>query len=250
MPAMKPYVRALIWIAVVALAVCSPAEPTLARSVLPDSFLLPEIKTDHPALSDVDILIDVGHGGIDGGTSHGDILEKDINLAVAKRTYETLRRSGYLVVMNRMNDYALSGENLWLRSSSRHIKDLAQRSHLANEMKPKLLISLHVNSSRHSNTRGALILYQKNDQSKALAAALQSHLNQLYGIPNKPVYGRTYYLLKHTQAPAVIIEMGFMTNASDRAFLTSAAGQQAIAESIAEGVAAYLKSSADKKPAS
>ncbi|MUG69091.1 N-acetylmuramoyl-L-alanine amidase [Paenibacillus validus] len=239
---MKQPVRALLYAVILAIASVWPASPTAAGSVLPDSFLLPEIKTDHPAISGVDIVIDVGHGGIDGGTSHGSILEKNINLAIAQKTYEALRRNGYLVLMNRMNDYALSGENLWLRSRSRHIKDLAQRSHLANEVNPKLLISLHVNSARNANTRGALLLHQKNEQSKSLAAALQSRLNELYGISNDAVYGRTYYLLKHTNAPAVIVEMGFLTNASDRAFLTSAAGQQAIADKIAEGVVAYLKS--------
>jgi len=230
----------LLWASIALASVaCFPsavkAEPSF------DSILLPEIKTDHPAISDIDVLIDVGHGGIDSGTTHGSILEKDINLTIAKKTYESLRRKGLIALLNRMDDYALSGENLWLRSRSRHIKDLAQRSHLANEVKPKVVISLHVNSAKNASKRGALLLHQKDERSKALAQSIQAKLNPLYPESNEPVYGRKYYLLKHTKPPAVIVEMGFMTNAQDRAFLLSDAGQQSIADRIAEGVAAYLQ---------
>jgi N-acetylmuramoyl-L-alanine amidase len=210
-------------------------------ATMPDSFYLPEIKTDHPALSDVDIVIDVGHGGIDSGTFYGDILEKDINLSIAKRTYALLRQQGYLVLMNRVDDYALSGENLWLRSKSRHIKDLAQRAHMANEVNPRLVISLHVNAARRSSTRGAIMLHQRNGRSKELATELQNRFNAYYGIPHDPVYGRTYYLLKYSKAPTVIVEVGFLTNAEDRALLISPEGQQTLAALVAEGVKAYLK---------
>jgi len=235
----NPILQALGRLAAAALLLLS--LPASSWAALPDSFLLPEIKTDHPALSQVDIVIDVGHGGIDSGTTHGDILEKNINLAVAKLTYEQLRQKGYLVLINRVDDYALSGENMWLRSKSRHIKDLAQRAMLANEVKPKLVISLHVNAAKRASPRGALILHQKNERSKALALSLQASLNDMYGIPNTPVYGRTYYLLNYSKSPTVIVEMGFLTNSEDRAWLTSQKGQQAVADRIAAGVTAYLK---------
>jgi N-acetylmuramoyl-L-alanine amidase len=57
----------------------------IVRANSPESFLLPEIKTDHPVVTNVDVLLDVGHGGIDGGTSFGDLLEKDINLSIAQK---------------------------------------------------------------------------------------------------------------------------------------------------------------------
>ncbi|MBP1156619.1 MULTISPECIES: N-acetylmuramoyl-L-alanine amidase [unclassified Paenibacillus] len=211
-----------------------------AKAFAPDAILLPDAISDHPAISNVDIIIDVGHGGIDGGTSYGHILEKNINLAIAEKTYEALRKKGYIVLINRSGDYALSNENLWLKTRSRHLKDLAQRSHLANEIKPKAMISLHVNSARRSSTRGAILLHQKNDQSKQLAKQLQQSLNALYGLHENPVYGKTYYLLKHTRVPTVIVEMGFITNLQDREMLVHAGSQQAIAESIAKGLQQYL----------
>ncbi|MCP1306779.1 N-acetylmuramoyl-L-alanine amidase family protein [Paenibacillus tyrfis] len=212
-----------------------------AEASVPESWYLPELKSANPAISSVDVLIDVGHGGIDGGTAYGDLLEKDINLAIAKKTYETLRRKGYVVLMNRMDDYALSGENLWLKSRSRHIKDLAQRSHLCNEVKPKIMISLHVNSGRNSAKRGAILIHQAKPQSQQLAKALQESLNALYGTGDKPVPGRTFYLLKHSKAPTVIVEMGFITNAEDRRMLTEVQSQQRIADAITAGVEQYLQ---------
>ncbi|MDO3676104.1 N-acetylmuramoyl-L-alanine amidase family protein [Paenibacillus ehimensis] len=212
-----------------------------AGAAVPESWLLPELKSANPALSSVDVLIDVGHGGIDGGTSHGDLLEKDINLAIAKKTYDALRRKGVNVLMNRMDDYALSGENLWLKSHSRHIKDLAQRSHLCNEVKPKMMLSLHVNSARRASKRGAIVIHQRKPQSEQLAKALQEALNAVYGTNDKPVPGRTFYLLKHAKAPSVIVEMGFITNAEDRRMLTEERSQQLIAEAIAAGVEQYMQ---------
>jgi N-acetylmuramoyl-L-alanine amidase len=215
----------------------------IAKAKSPDSFLLPEIKTDHPVITNVDVLLDVGHGGIDGGTSFGDLLEKDINLAIAKKTYDSLQKKGFIVLMDRMNDYALSGENLWLRSRSRHLKDLAQRSNLANEIKPKVMISLHVNSARRSSKTGPLLLHQKSEQSQLLAISLQNSLNMLYGTHDEPVYGKTYYLLKHTVVPTVIVEMGFITNIEDRKMMTQPDSQQEIANKIVEGIQQYITKS-------
>jgi N-acetylmuramoyl-L-alanine amidase len=213
----------------------------IAKASSPESFLLPEINTDHPVITNVDVLLDVGHGGIDGGTSFGDLLEKDINLSIAKKTYDSLQKKGFVVLMNRMDDYALSGENLWKHSRSRHLKDLAQRSHLANEVKPKVMISLHVNSARRTSKRGPLLLHQKSEQSLLLAKSLQDSLNKLYGTHEEPVYGKTYYLLKNTMVPAVIVEMGFITNVEDREMLTRPDSQQKIADKIAEGIQQYKK---------
>lgn len=239
---MKLLFKTLLLFIFIAITGLPGAQQVSAQIKSPDSFFLPEVRTDHPAIPNIDVLIDVGHGGIDGGATFGEIREKDINLSIAKKTYETMRRKGLVVLINRIDDYALSGENLWLKSRSRHIKDLAQRAHLANEMMPKVFISLHVNSAKRAGKGGPLMLYQKNDNSKAIANALQRSLNPIYTEQNEPVYGRTYYLLNHVKAHSVIVEMGFITNKEDRALLLSQKGQQAIANKITEGVQAYLES--------
>ncbi|MFF2156273.1 N-acetylmuramoyl-L-alanine amidase [Paenibacillus chitinolyticus] len=187
-----------------------------------------------------DVLIDVGHGGIDGGAVHGDLLEKDINLAVAKQTYQLLTTAGYRVVLNRDKDYALSDDNKWLNNRSRHIRDLAQRMQMANDLKPKLLISLHVNSSFSRSKKGPYVLHQNNAGSLFLATQIQERLNAISGTRHLPILGKTYYLLKRAQSPSVIVEIGFITNAEDRARMTSAEGRQKIAAAIRDAVAAYI----------
>lgn len=89
--------------------------------------LSPEEVKDHPAFIRDVIIIDAGHGGIDGGTSFQNIMEKDINLAIAQKVFMLLRSMGYHAVLNRTGDYALSEENHWLGTRSRHLRDLAQR---------------------------------------------------------------------------------------------------------------------------
>ncbi|MFY0542943.1 N-acetylmuramoyl-L-alanine amidase family protein [Brevibacillus sp. H7] len=191
-------------------------------------------------LTPVQILIDVGHGGVDSGTSYHDLFEKEINLQIAKRLYRRLSEAGYRVMLNRDRDQALSDDNQWLNNPSRHKRDLAQRKHLAKELSPQMMISLHVNWSSDQQRRGPVILYQANNQSFLLADLLQHSLNQVFGTRDEPVQGRSYYLLKHEYCPTVIVEMGFISNTRDRAFLTGPAGQKKIAQAIADAVSEYL----------
>jgi len=214
------------------------ADSLAARSDTPDG---KQIRTIGPIKPEADVIIDAGHGGIDGGTSYGNLLEKDINLAIAKKTYQALANKGYVTVLNRTGDYALSDQNRWLKNRSRHIKDLAQRKQLANEIKPKALVSLHVNWSKRRSMRGAIVLHQSSSDSAKLAQILQTELNDLYKSNEKPFLGKTYYLLNHSPCPTVIVEMGFISNDADRARLTNEQGQKEIAEAVARGLDRYLK---------
>lgn len=188
----------------------------------------------------IDIMIDVGHGGIDSGTTYGSIEEKNINLQIAMKVYKMLKARGYNVLINRTGDYALSDDNEWLHSRSRHIRDLAQRKELAVEIVPQVLISLHVNWAKNRRESGPVILYQNRGQSYLLAHVLQQKLNGLYQSNETPRTGKTYYLLNRTESPAVIVEMGFLSNLSDRARLTNPKGQKEIADTICEAVREYL----------
>ena len=191
------------------------------------------------------ILIDVGHGGVDSGTTYGSLHEKDINLQIAKELYQELTDAGYKVALNRSEDIALSEENRWLNNRSRHLRDLAQRRNLAKLIDPQLMISLHVNWSSDSKRRGPLILYQSNEQSYMLAQLLQSSLNRLADTSYKPVKGKTYYMLRHNYCPSVIVEMGFISNARDRAMMTDSAGQKKIAQAIRDAVSEYITLTGD-----
>jgi N-acetylmuramoyl-L-alanine amidase len=177
------------------------------------------------ALPSAVILIDAGHGGIDDGTNVGHILEKDINLAVAQKLYVLLRSQGITAVLNRTGDYALSEDNRWHVTSSRHRKDLSQRKGLTEEIDTTLFISLHVNAAKSSSEHGPLV---------------QDALNRLQRTNDQPKRGKPYYLLKSVRQPAVIVEMGFLSNPADRAMLTNRNAQTKLAVTIAAGLRQYL----------
>ena len=186
------------------------------------------------------ILIDAGHGGVDGGTSYGAVLEKDLTLEISRKLYLILRSNGFNAVLNRFGDYAPSEENRWFESSSRHRRDLSQRKGLADTLPASLVISIHVNWAPTSSKHGPVVLYQKNGSSFLLANSIQHQLNQLYHVNESSLHGRPYFMLNKITAPTVIVETGFISSSIDRAKLLSRRGQEDIAEAIALGIAAYL----------
>lgn len=185
------------------------------------------------------VIIDVGHGGIDGGASHGDTLEKDINLAVAKKLYLLLRSQGIPAIMNRTSDYALSEDNRWHQTRSRHRKDLSQRRQLTEEIDSDLLVSLHVNWAKNSAKRGPLVLHQNAGESALLAFCVQDALNRQQQTITLPRLGKPFYLLRQVDQPSIIVEMGFISNATDRVMLTDAQRQKEVAQAIASGIRQY-----------
>lgn len=198
----------------------------------------PNIKRALPGAA---VLIDAGHGGIDGGTHWGNIKESHINLAISAKLYLLLRSRGIPAILNRTGDYALSDDNRWHRTRSRHRRDLTQRKGLSDEVEAGLFVSIHVNWSSRGEQRGPLVIYREgNARSAWLAAALQERLNHAFAVKRKPYSSDRYYLLNQVKVPGVIIETAFLSNAQDRALLTSARGQTKIAEAIAAGIAAYL----------
>lgn len=188
----------------------------------------------------VDVLIDVGHGGIDGGASYKTTLEKDVTLTIARLLYNQLSMKGYAVVLNRTGDYALSEENGWLNTRSRHQKDLAQRKHLMQSLSPKITISLHANTSSDPDNHGPLVLYQKNNQSFMLADVMQHTLNKLYKTAELPQPGSRLYLLNHSICPTVLVEVGFISNPVDRERMTDPRQQQQIVSAISSAVDHYF----------
>lgn len=185
------------------------------------------------------VLIDAGHGGIDGGTTHGNILEKDINLAIAQKLYLMLKSRGIPVIVNRTGDYALSDDNRWSATRSRHRKDLAQRRQLSQELPVSVFISIHVNWNKNKAARGPIVLHQKEGRSRMLAWFIQQSLNPIFASHKQPELGPTYYLLKRVEQPAVIVEAGFISNDRDRKLLTEPRTQTLIASRICDAVMFY-----------
>jgi N-acetylmuramoyl-L-alanine amidase len=200
-----------------------------------------QLPTDYSrALPTAQVLIDVGHGGIDGGAHHEEILEKDINLAVAKKVYLLLQGTGVRAILNRSGDYALSDDNRWNPTSSRHRRDLSQRSQLTKEINTQILVSIHVNWAPDRTEYGPLVLHQNEGQSALLAFCIQDALNRRQKTNGLPRIGKPFYLLNVVKQPAVIVEMGFISHEGDRLMLTDPAKQSEIAAAIASGVRNYI----------
>ncbi|MBR2567554.1 MAG: N-acetylmuramoyl-L-alanine amidase [Paenibacillus sp.] len=217
----------------------SPEHPIHQQSLMPitdgEAY-----RSSHHAFAAPVILLDVGHGGIDGGTTEAGVLEKDINLAISQKIYLLLRSKGYAVVINRLGDYALSDENRWLNSRSRHYRDLAQRKSLSEEVSTDIVVSIHANWSTRSATHGPVVLHQREGRSYLLAQSIQDSMNHLCGTHREVVWGKPFYMLNYVKQPAVIVETGFLSNPADRARISDPKEQKRIAQSIADGIIYYL----------
>ncbi len=191
------------------------------------------------------IVIDPGHGGIDGGTSREGVLEKNINLDISNKLKLHLEQLGYKVVMTRQED--ISMEKLGGKGSSRHQRDLDSRVNIINNSNAQLFLSIHGNChSRNHNADGSLIIYNnKFRQSKSLAYALQRSLNNMTvngkkRTPHDPKTGN-YYLLEHSNIPGAIVETAFFTNSAEFKLLLDDSFRDDIAGAIAGAVLKYLE---------
>ncbi len=193
------------------------------------------------ALSSFCIVVDAGHGGADPGkVGINDILEKDINLSIALRLAEKLKSSGISVVLTRESDVDLSNGASNFKSS-----DMRNRCALITETNPIFTISIHQNSYPSENVSGAQVFYfTGSDEGKALATTLQNSLITNIDPTNKrqPKANDSYYLLKKTPTPTVIVECGFLTNPTEAALLSSAEYQDKVVNAIFLGIVEYLES--------
>lgn len=180
------------------------------------------------------VVIDVGHGGVDAGTSFGDILEKDLNLAIALKLQNTLSKNGASVLMTRDGDYDLSSPNANRRKKS----DFDNRIKLINESNADLYLSIHINYLSDSSYSGGQVFYY-GENNKDLALAIQEEFNKISyarSIKNMP----DIYMYKRLNILGVLVECGFISNRLEREKLVTNEYQQEIAQAITNGVVNYF----------
>ena len=180
------------------------------------------------------VLIDAGHGGFDPGKVSGSDLEKDINLAISQKLQSYLELGDSTVFMTRVDDSVLS-----------HTKrgDMYSRKLLANTSRADIFISIHQNSYQTSGVKGAQVFYfNSSDNSKKLAQRIQDKINEFADPGNirQPKENSSYYVLKQTTMPAVIVECGFLTNPSEKLKLVDPDYQERLAWAIYMGVVEYF----------
>jgi len=191
----------------------------------------------NPLLSKT-IAIDPGHGGYDPGAIWGDIYEKDINLRVAKAVKKHLERAGAKVVLTRDSDYNHAIAGLHGREAKRY--DLNQRIKLINAHKADIAITIHVNSVSKRSYEGAEAFYHpKSAEGKKLALAIQQELRAIPGMKKRIAKISNCYMLSNTRVPAVLVEVGFLSNAHERELLQDPAYLDTLARKIAAGVVIY-----------
>ena len=192
-----------------------------------------------PPLAGRRIAVDPGHGGIDPGCHRGDLLEKELTLLVALALAERLEEQGASVLLTRTEDVELS--HLTDQERTRHRRDLRARTLLAERHGAELLVSLHVNSAASERLGGAMLFHHPSSPGgRRLAEAILASLREVVPGNQNGVLPANFFLLRHSPATAILVEMGFISHPADRAVLTSEEGRQRIAAAIAAGIVNYL----------
>jgi N-acetylmuramoyl-L-alanine amidase len=189
------------------------------------------------------IIIDPGHGGIDGGMvgTTTKVHESNINLQISLRLRKYLEESGSLVLMTRDEDVGLYTEGGTIRKKKN--EDLRNRKRLFDESNADLVISIHSNSFQESKYYGAQAFYNPNCEASKLASELiQEELIRVLdnGNTRKAKAKNDVYILKNVKVPTVIVECGFLSNPKEEILLQNPDYQQKIAWSIYVGILKYF----------
>lgn len=185
------------------------------------------------------VVIDSGHGGNDPGKiGINDAKEKDINLQIAQRVKALLEEKGVKVVMTREDDSTLAKET----DTNKKVQDMKARVELINNTVPDIAVSIHQNSYQDASIHGAQVFYYTHsDEGKKAATIMQKKLFAVDKDNHRQAKeDNTYYLLKRTEVPTIIVECGFLSNPEEADKLVTEDYQQQIAEAIAQGITTCL----------
>lgn len=165
------------------------------------------------------VVIDAGHGGEDNGVVVNETLEKEITAAISRKVKFLNRNKSIEIIVLRNSDKFIS---------------LSDRVAKINELKPDMVISLHANFDEDSTVNGMEVFVGekniKNENSKEIAESMFNNVPK--SLAKREVKETNLYILNNVNCPAVLLEIGFLSNNNDREYLTSQLGQQRIADMI------------------
>ena len=181
-----------------------------------------------PVATGLHIVLDAGHGGIDGGTQTGDVIEKDVNLAVTQKVAALLREAGATVTMIRETDEYV---------------DLADRSYKGNQTNANLFLSLHCNYYEGDTSIDGLEIYfhRNSETSKQLAETVTQLLKDTETIKVRDTSQQNMQVLRNSSIPAIMVEMGFLSNPEECANLSDDLYQEFLARLLTTSVVNGLK---------
>ncbi len=172
------------------------------------------------------VVVDAGHGGYDPGAIYDDRQEKDITLQISRKVKQYLEEAGVTVYMTRSEDRFVA---------------LAERVEVSNTIEPDAFVSIHANALPTNPHMEGLQTYYTHSKSKKLALSVHQQLLDDVKMPDQRVRTANFWVCKHSGAPAILIETGFMTCAKERRRLVDDNYQTELAKAIARGVIKYLE---------
>lgn len=202
----------------------------------------PYLPVTAPADTDnrIRVVIDAGHGGDDPGKiGINGTPEKDLNLCIAKKVKAYLMAEDIDVIMTRETEAGLYDAS----ASNKKVQDMKRRIALIEEASPAVTVSIHQNSYPEEYVHGAQVFYySESREGKDLAEKIQARLIDGADPDNKrqAKANSSYYLLRKTKIPIVIVECGFLSNGEEAEKLCSEEYQDEIAWEICTGILQYL----------
>ncbi len=180
----------------------------------------------------IKIFIDPGHGGPDPGAVGNGVTEEFVNLNVSLELLRLLRGAGFDARIYRTT----SDENVLENKNA----DLRNRANTANQWDADYFISIHTNSSENTAAQGVeAYVYRLGTASERLAQSIVNSVSQNLGSVNRGVMQANFAVLRRTNMPAVLVELGYLTNSTEALNLNSPAWQRAVANAIFEGIVDY-----------
>ena len=215
------------------------------KAVLSTKYTVPafDITKERPSARSYTIFIDPGHGGVDPGSSYGGVHEKNLVMSVANKLRNSLLKQGYNVLMTRTGDY--------------NVDFKTERSRMANVSNADLFVSLHFNATGMgvTNTSGIETYWYQYDpeyqpkinqamhndptrlaESKILAEKVQTSLIKETGAANRGVRRETFAVLRETDIPAILVELGFMDNPTELQKIKQDAYHTRLAAALTKGI--------------
>lgn len=189
------------------------------------------INTPDVSLTGKTIVVDAGHGGKDTGAIGNGLREKDVALDVSLKLKSKLEKAGANVIMTRTNDTYYS---------------LSERVNVSNASNADLFISIHINAADANSASGIETFYFDSGDIRAknslkLAQVVQRDLINQLGLGNRGVKTAYFQVIRYTQAPSILAELGFVSNSYDASKLAQNAVRDKYATSLFSGIQTYFE---------
>lgn len=194
-------------------------------------------KAKKSSLSGKIITIDPGHGGSDpGAIGPAGTQEKVVNLSVSKKIALLLSQRKANVRMTRTTDIDVLGKN------ATDVQDLQYRVDVGTNSNTDIFVSIHSNASPNRNVSGTTTYYYlKTPKDTLLARCVQDKLVEIANLDNLGVRTAGFYVIKNSKVPAILVELGFLTNAEEEKLLASSEFQDKLAYGVVAGLEDYFK---------